>query len=380
MSKKILHVISNLNVGGAEVMLLRIASADPKQHVVISLQRNGILTNNFINCGITTFELNFYSLKGIRVSINKIYNIIDDHNISVLQSWMNHANILASLFCFAFNLKNFFFLKKKKIKLIWNIRHDFLKPRDNKLSTYLLQFVMILLSRILNVIIVFCSKSALDNHIRMGYPMAKCCYIPNGFDINLFQPNVFIYNQLRVELAIPIDSIIIGMIGRFHPLKDHDTFIEAARIVNSKYPKIYFVLVGNGVDDSNIVIRTAIKKASLQNNIFLLGERSDIYKIIPALTILCQSSKSEGFPNVLGEGMSCAVPCVATDVGDSKSLIGVTGIIVPHSNPTLLAMGLFEMLEYPDQKRNTIGLMARNRIISNFSINKIIEEYNIIYH
>ena len=91
------------------------------------------------------------------------------------------------------------------------------------------------------------------------------------------------------------------------------------------------------------------------------------------------SSFGEGFPNVIGEAMACGVPCVATDVGDSKLIIGETGIIVPARDPQKLSGAWISLLNMDDKNRVELGLTARQRIIKHYHLEMIQKKYLDLY-
>jgi glycosyltransferase involved in cell wall biosynthesis len=95
--------------------------------------------------------------------------------------------------------------------------------------------------------------------------------------------------------------------------------------------------------------------------------------------IVSASAFGEGFSNVLGEAMAAGTPCVATDVGDSRWIIGETGRVVPRRDPTALAAAMAEILRLPDAERRALGLAARARIAENFEIGAIAARYTALY-
>lgn len=111
----------------------------------------------------------------------------------------------------------------------------------------------------------------------------------------------------------------------------------------------------------------------------LLGKRQDIPRLTAALDIASSSSFGEGFPNVIGEAMACAVPCVVTDVGDSALIVGETGKVVPPRNPAALAAAWKGMIEDGREVRKRLGKAARERIEQNFRIEDIAARYEKLY-
>jgi glycosyltransferase involved in cell wall biosynthesis len=117
----------------------------------------------------------------------------------------------------------------------------------------------------------------------------------------------------------------------------------------------------------------------LSGRVSLLGLRSDIPAINAALDIACSSSLSEGFPNTIGEAMATGVPCVATDVGESKMLIGNTGLAVPPRDPGAFASALLQLIESGRATRSRMGLSARSRIKNNFPLSLAAQRYELMY-
>jgi glycosyltransferase involved in cell wall biosynthesis len=163
-------------------------------------------------------------------------------------------------------------------------------------------------------------------------------------------------------------------------MKDHANFLRAAKILLAKYPETKFVMIGTNVDYENQILTDLITELSIGSNVHLLGQRRDIPQITPALDILTSSSAfGEAFPLVLGEAMSCGVPCVVTDIGDSAWIVGDTGRVIPAKNPAALAQAWQEMITMDKSTRVNLGQAARKRIIDKFSLNTIVKQYEQLY-
>ena len=102
-------------------------------------------------------------------------------------------------------------------------------------------------------------------------------------------------------------------------------------------------------------------------------------QITAALDIASSSSYGEGFSNTIGEAMSCGVPCVVTDVGDSAWIVGDTGKVVPPCDPAALATALRELIEIGAEARRTLSKQARQRIVENFSLESVVRQYEDLY-
>jgi glycosyltransferase involved in cell wall biosynthesis len=161
-------------------------------------------------------------------------------------------------------------------------------------------------------------------------------------------------------------------------MKDHATFLNAAKVVIAQRPDVHFVAAGRGVDVAP-AIAGAVDRLDLHGRVHLLPERSDAPRFLAALDVAVSSSYGEAFPNVVAEAMACGTPCVATDVGDSARIVGEAGVIVPPGDPASLAAGIAYVLDLDDAAYATFGRMARERIVSMFSLEAAAAQYAELY-
>jgi glycosyltransferase involved in cell wall biosynthesis len=163
-------------------------------------------------------------------------------------------------------------------------------------------------------------------------------------------------------------------------MKDHGAFLNAAHRIGEKRDNVRFLLAGEGADASNERIMRKIRRLALCDKVHLLGQRNDVPRILPALDIsVCASAWGEGFPNVIGESMACAVPCVVTDVGDSGRVVGDTGIVVPPRNPEAMAQAWEQIIRLGVEGRAELGRKARKRIEDFFSLASVARDYESLY-
>ena len=192
--------------------------------------------------------------------------------------------------------------------------------------------------------------------------------VSNGFEVKTYKLDLDIRQHIRQSLNVSSDTLIIGSIGRFNYDKDHRSFILALANLASVDSKTCFLLVGRNIDAENVTLMRWIEETGYADRFRLLGERNDIPAILSAMDIFCLHSKTEGFPNVLGEAMCTSLPSVVTDVGDAGVLLGDAGLVVPPQDPERLAEGLLTMVQYTSETRASLGNIARNRIKDYYSI------------
>jgi glycosyltransferase involved in cell wall biosynthesis len=372
IAKRVAHVITGLNPGGAEMMLFKLLSAMDRvvfKPEVISLTGMGPLAERIQALDITVRALGMRRGVPNPLSLLRLAVWLRRSKPDVIQTWMYHADLIGGI---AAKLVG-------GIPVIWGIRHSNLDPQGSKRKTIWTANACARLSNWLPTQIVCCSEASLPVHAALGYATRKMCVIPNGFDLDVFRPDPSARRSVRAELGIPEDTLLIGMFARFHAQKDHRNFVEAAALLHAHHPDIHFLLCGDGITWENRVLSGWIVTASIHEHCHLLGPREDIPRLAAALDIASSSSFGEGFPNVVGEAMSCGVPCVVTDVGDSDRIVGTTGRIVAAKDPEALAMAWKEMIDLGEEGRRGLGVAARKRVMDRYELSRIVEKYEALY-
>jgi glycosyltransferase involved in cell wall biosynthesis len=292
------------------------------------------------------------------------------HKPDVVQTWMYHANLMAGLAAKAAG----------RPPVIWGIRQSDLDPRVSKRSTIAVARLGARLSRALPDKIVCCAENARLVHEAMGYAPERMVVIPNGFDLDRFKPDDGAKALLRRELGLPDSALLVGLAARCDPQKDHRGFLAAAALLRRGNPDARFMLCGDGIDAGNTALAGWIAEHGLGAVTHLLGPRADMPRIMAGCDAMVSASAfGEGFPNVLGEAMAAGTPCVATDVGDSRLIVGDTGAIVPPRDPAALAAALQAILSLSGAERRAQGARARARIAEHYSLDAVTARYAALY-
>jgi glycosyltransferase involved in cell wall biosynthesis len=202
--------------------------------------------------------------------------------------------------------------------------------------------------------------------------------IPNGFPIPAEDSPRANRASLCDELGVPMESPLVGLIARLHPMKDHATFLRAAAIVARAVPQTHFVLAGRDVPGSR-ELRDQITALQLQDCVHLLPERHDVPRLLTAFDIAVSSSYSEAFPNIVGEALAGGTLTIATDAGDSAALIGDARWVVPVRDPNALAAAIADGLALAPDERREIGERGRARIMNLYSIERAAERFRDVY-
>jgi len=369
---RVLHVIVGLGQGGAESMLWRLLSRTDSARFassVVSLTDEDAFESRIASLGISVYKLKIHSAwTGVKGAA-RLFSLTRRIGPDIIQGWMPHGNIAGLLARV---------VASKGVPLVWSIRQSLYDLNYETRTTARLIRLGARLSRQPEAI-VYNSHTARTHHEALGFSKDRGTVIPNGFDSDVFKPSLEHRRSLRSELGIGEDARLVGLTGRFHPMKGHDTFIEAARTVRTRHPQSRFVMVGPGMDRHNADLTNRLERAGLAEATHLLGVRDDIQRIDAALDVAVSSSFTEAFPNVIGEAMSCGVPCVVTDVGDSALLVGDTGVVVPPRNPEKLASGMSRLLDLSRQEIELLGTKARQRIVSEFSLDRMAGSFSSLY-
>lgn len=301
-------------------------------------------------------------------SVKRLFRLIVEFKPDLVQTWLYHANVIAGLVARAAGVP----------RVIWGIRGTVI-PQGAVSATGAFVRVGAWLSRWMPDVVVCNAVAGLSFHEKLGYAPEKLLVVPNGIDTSRFVSDRSAGMQYREQWQSGGQSIIVGMVARFDPLKDFDVLLDAAMKVAVKHPNARFVLVGAGLSpDNESFLRDVVARGLAQRTI-LAGELRDIAAVMNAFDVFCLSSRGEGFPNVVIEAMSCAIPCVVTDVGDAGRIVGDTGWVVPPRNPVALADALSSALALSADARRKKGEAARCRVLQLYTLEAMDEGFLRVY-
>lgn len=353
---RVAHVITSTDTGGAQTMLRKLLAHIDRSaftSTVISLAPAGPMTEALqsVSIDMRPRAVELWKLARLR-------SLLRAAKPDVVQTWMYHANLAGGM---ASRLS-------VAAPVIWNIRASGFDWRAGHTAHVINPAVRLgaLASRFVPKRTIYVSQRALASHEQLGY-RGPNEIIPNGFDVAEYRPDPDARRSLRRELGLKDETLLVGLVARVHPIKNHALFLAAARAIAKQRQDVRFVLCGEGVTSLDAF-----------EGVHALGSRSDMPRVTAALDIACSSSFAEGFPNTLGEAMACGVPCVATDVGDSAYLIGDTGLVVPSNDEAAFANACLRLLDDAGL-RARLGRAARERIEQHFEIGVITKRYEHLY-
>jgi glycosyltransferase involved in cell wall biosynthesis len=366
---RVTHVISNLEHGGAEVALCALLEAQAGSgiaHTVVSMVSGGGLVPRFRAAGAQVLECGL--TRSIRASrgLSTIGRAIQQSAPDVVQGWMYHGNVAAS----ACQILGF-----SRRPLIWGVRQSVTRLDDDVPLTRLL----ILTGPLFSVTakrVVYNSLPAAVTHEQLRYPRAKRVVIPNGVDCERFRPRFGARKRLIAELGISADAILVGRVARYAPMKDFDTLFAAFALIRAAEPRAQLLLVGDGMkrDNAGLMGRWAAHGAT--QGVHFLGHRADIEALYPALDALISTSRSnEGFANVVFEAIASGCPVVSTDVGNSKDIRELQGMVVAPGDVEALSKATLRVLDMSQDARECYAQTARILLQNCFGLRAYAEAY-----
>jgi glycosyltransferase involved in cell wall biosynthesis len=367
----IVHLITGLGTGGAESMLVRLAAAGDRRRfrtVVVGMtDAGGAAAEALAAAGVDTRRLGLARGLPDPRGLLRLRHVLSKLRPDILQSWLYHADLLALAASRSAPVR----------RLVWNLRCT--DMADLSPLAALSRQLLARTSALPDAVIVN-SAAGKRFHQQLGYRPRRWEVMPNGFDTAQLRPDPERRAATRAALGIAPEAIVIGMAARWHPMKDHGSFLDAAARLAALRPEAAFVLAGPGIEGANRPLAEAVARRGLEGRIRLLGECRDMAALYPAFDISTLSSAwGEGFPNVLGEAMACGVPCVTTDTGDAADLVAGAGVAVPPGDPAALAAGWEKLAALGPAERRSLGERARAQIAARYELSDIVRRYEAFY-
>jgi glycosyltransferase involved in cell wall biosynthesis len=357
LERGVLHVITGLDTGGAETQLATLALANHRAGrpvVVASLIAGGVHRARLAGAGVPVLDLGMRrGRRSLRAPL-ALARLIRTLKPAVVQSWLYHADLLSAI---AWTFAG----RWRKSRLYWGVRCSDLDIARYGPGLERTVRMCVLLSRLPHAVVAN-AEAGRTVHRALGYRTRTFAVIENGIDTERFRPDREARAEVRAQYRLGDDALLIAMVARVDPMKDYLTFIQAL----DRLPGVYALAIGERTEALPEVER-----------MIRLGRRDDVPRLLAACDAVVSSSAfGEGFSNVLAEGMACALPAVATDVGDSARLVGDCGRTVPPRDPVALAHAVRAVLA-DDLK--ALGARARARIEDNFSVARMVAAFNRLH-
>lgn len=353
---RILFIARALTIGGAERQLTLLANglASRGHAVGIALfYRGGVLEAELSRPGVELLSL----AKSSRWDPSPLWRwpaLLRAWRPDIVHGYLTVPNLLALSARFL----------RPRPAIVWGVRATKMDMARYDALHRLTERALTLAVRAPDLIIT--NSSAAASEIRDAGALAeRVVAIPNGIDTGRFKPSDNARSATRAKLAISSDQTAVGIVGRLDPMKDHETFLDAAALLAERHPEMIFVIAGDGSEKE--AISAGLARRALISRTRLIPACENPEQLYPALDLIVSSSAfGEGFSNVLAEAMACGVPAVATDIGDASTLLGSSDALVPPRDPVALAQAIERRLASP------AGNGIRDRVADLFSVDAMV--------
>lgn len=357
---RVMHVVQKLGFGGAEVGVVK---------VVNGLQSRGLRTaicslrppsglDDQLAPGVKLFQLGQKRGNNVR-SVWRLHRVLSQERPHIVHthSWSTLCEGLVAA-------------RLAGVPLLVHGEHGTLETRRRNLRIQ--RWVWGRADGVLSV----SSRLAERMASQVGFPLERIRVIRNGVDLDRFHPRS--KASALAGLDLPKDTPVVGTIGRFVPVKDQRSLIDATALLQEDGVWCSLVLVGDGP------LRGELQQYAVERGVadwvHFTGERRDVHDVLRAFDLFALVSTSEGLSNTIMEAMASGLPVVATRVGGSDELVvdGATGFLVPPSSPQAIAAAIRKLLE-DAPLRLAFGRAARERIEREFSLSRMVTEYEHFY-
>lgn len=369
-ARRVLFVTTGLGVGGAERALERLLPRLQAQGLavaVVSLREPQEVGPALRALGIEVFELGMAPSRPTLAGLWRLWRAVRAFRPDVIQGWMYHGNLAAQLArCVV-----------PRARVVLGIHQTLARLELESRATRWVIRADACLSR-LAAKILYVAQAAVADHERAGYA-ARAVVLPNGLDTDVYRADPAARATTRAMLGLGEEAVLIGMVGRFHPAKNHAGFLGAAARVAGDYPHARFLFAGLDVTSENPALASLIDAPALRGKVFALGPREDVPALLAGCDLYVLSSIQEALPNVVAEAMSSGLPCVVTDVGDAALMVGDTGWVSPSAEADALADVISRALSAGPSALAERGRAARARAQTLFAAGAVAARYAELY-
>lgn len=354
-------------MGGAERQLVLLARGLASRGIhttILTFYNEGQLLHEVDDPAIRVSSLRKSGRWDAVAFLIKLFMYFWREKTAIIYSFLPGANVMAagaSLFL-------------PQARFIWGVRASNMDPsRYDWLSRAFYFLETKLSSRPASIIAN--SKAGRDFNVQRGFPAEKIFVIGNGIETERFFFDDAKRTQMRLRWGVDQGEMLVGIVARLDPMKDHKTFLRASSIAAAKRHNLRFVCVGDGPPKYREELHAFAVKLGLSEKVIWADACRDMVALYSALDLFVLSSAfGEGFPNVVAEAMACERCCIVTDVGDSASVVGEWGTVVPVSDPLSLAQAIIAHCDLEKSATTTRGRNARRRVQDRFSTQNMVSD------
>lgn len=297
---RVLHAVVNMNRGGAETLIMNIYRNIDRSLVQFDFltSKKGVYDEEIVSLGGNIHRIPYISEVGPYRYIIELDNFFSTHQqYKIVHSHMDKMSGLV-------------LRAAKKANIPVRIAHSHSTKNEGNILVKIFKWYAG--RNILpNATDLFACSNVAANWLFQSQS-SKAIIIKNGIEIAKFRYFPNLRKEVRDELNVPPETIVLGHVGRFSQAKNHSFLLELFAEVNKISPNFLLVLVGDGPLKGEI--EKKVKSLNLTNKVIFLGSRSDVYRIYNAFDILVFPSLHEGLPVTLVEAQVNGLPCLISDV------------------------------------------------------------------
>ncbi len=387
-NKKVLRVITRLNIGGPSIQAVSLTSR-LKAFGYNSLLVHGSRTPGEGDMGYLLAREGVEALKvpDLQRPVNpkrdfdaacQLYRVLCDFEPDILHTHTAKAGALGRLATVLYNLTRG---RRHPVRIVHTYHGHVFDGYFGKRSTAVFLGLERWLARWTDRIIAISPRIA--DEISKRYAIGRSdqvCSIRLGFDL---APFVGIDDNMRhasrERLVIPDNTLVVTTVGRLTEIKKHDLFLEMAQRVCSSRQDVLFFIVGDG--ELRDELESIVSALGLESAVRFLGWRQDLATIYAASDLFVLTSRNEGTPVALIEAMASGVPGISTDVGGVRDVITSpsVGSVVPFGDAEALAGSVLSLLAAGTAERRAMGMRARDVVCKRFTMDRLVEEIADLY-
>lgn len=363
---RILFLARSLRQGGAERQLVALASGLHQRGwpvTVVCCYGGGVFQAELEQAGVPVVDLHKHGRWDVGGFLWRLLRVLRESDAEIVHGYMTLGNMLGLLARVA----------RPRTCVVWGVRSTLIDRTQRDWLSRLNFRMSCSAARLVDGIIAN-SQAGAAHHAALGYPRPRIKVIPNGIDIQRFRFDAEGRKRMRHAWGTPDACLLVGLVGRIDPMKDHPNFLRAAARLAARDGRLRFVCVGGGNSDFARGIQHLATRLGLDWRLVWAGPQDDMAAVYSALDIAVSSSRGEGFSNVIAEAMACGRPCVATNVGDSARIVGDCGAVVEAGDPPALAAAIERVARTLDDPGGAarLGARARARIVDRYSLESLL--------
>jgi glycosyltransferase involved in cell wall biosynthesis len=345
------------------------ATSDAFRHEVVSLHEEGVYGQQLRDRGVPVTALGMQRGRPNLAALRRLQRIVAQYRPRVVQTRLDHANLVGGL------LVRF----AGAPPVVWAVHATELGPLRATWKTRIVRRLCAQLSEAVPSSIVSDARSSAALYQKIGFSASKLIVVPNGVDPMTFRPDCDARQRTRHMWDVAPHETLLGCVARWDPLKDHENLVRALRQLIDRGLRFRCVLVGRGMDAQNRDLQRLIERWAVADRLILAGASSDVPAVMNALDLHVLASRAESLPVSVLEAMACGTPCVVTDVGDARHIVGETGWIArPQDSMELADAIAAALIECRPGAQERAG-MCRERVVREFSLAAMGAEYAALW-